>query len=498
VTPYPYEIVDVFTTEALAGNALAVFPDARGLDDETMQRVAREFNLSETTFVFPPERSENAARVRIFTPTMEMRFAGHPTIGTSFVLRRRGIVPHAADRFVLEEGIGDVPIRVEAGEPETIWLTTPPISFGPSFSREACANALGVDANDLLDIEPQLVTAGNPTIYIALRDPAAVDRAWIDLGGVRALHGGALSADCIFVFTPTAGGAYSRMFAPEHGVVEDPATGSATGPLAAYMMKHGLVDRRDGTRFTSEQGAKMQRRSLLHVHVRGDDGVLGIDVGGSSVHVASGEILLPSDGRSSQPWLAPVTLHSPHVTLEPLSQKHRDDLIEAVKDGELWKLWFTFVPEPDNMGAEIERRLALQRQGAMLPFAVVLPDGRAVGMTTYMNVDETNRHVEIGSTWYRASVQRTALNTACKLLLLRHAFETMKCIAVDFRTHVRNVRSRAAIERLGAKLDGILRSNGIARDGSLRDTATYSIVASEWPEVESRLQTYLARASHVR
>jgi trans-2,3-dihydro-3-hydroxyanthranilate isomerase len=202
-------------------------------------------------------------------------------------------VPSAAARFVLEEGIGDVPIRVEPGKPETIWLTTPPISFGASFSRETCANALGLDLHDLLDIEPQLVTAGNPTIYIALRDPAAVDRAWIDLAGVRALHGGALSADCIFVFAPTPTGAYSRMFAPEHGVVEDPATGSATGPLAAYMMRHGLVDRRDGTRFASEQGTKMQRRSLLHVHVRGEDGALGIDVGGSSVHVASGELLLP-------------------------------------------------------------------------------------------------------------------------------------------------------------------------------------------------------------
>ena len=491
MTPYSYEVVDVFTTEALAGNALAVFPDARGLDAETMQRVAREFNLSETTFVFPPERSKNAARVRIFTPTMEMRFAGHPTIGTSFVLRRRGIVPRSAERFVLELGIGDVPIRVEPGDPDTIWLTTPPISFGASFSRDVCAHALGLDASDLLDIEPQLVTAGNPNIYIALRDAEAVDRAWIDLAGVRALHGGALSADCIFVFAPTPSGAYSRMFAPEHGVVEDPATGSATGPLAAYMMRHGLVDRRDGTRFTSEQGTKMQRRSLLHVHVRGDDGSLGIDVGGSSVHVASGEMMLPSDSTGARPWLAPVTLRSPHVTLEPLAQKHCDDLIEAVTDGELWKLWFTFVPDPENMSAEIERRLALQRAGAMLPFAVVLPDGSAVGMTTFMNVDAKNRHVEIGSTWYRAGVQRTALNTACKLLLLRHAFETMTCIAVDFHTHVRNVRSRAAIERLGAKLDGILRSNGIARDGSVRDTAVYSITAAEWPAVETRLRSYL-------
>ncbi|MBD5605836.1 MAG: PhzF family phenazine biosynthesis protein [Candidatus Eremiobacteraeota bacterium] len=290
--PYAYDIVDVFTSEPLQGNALAVFPDARGLDGDTMQSVAREFNLAETAFVLPPERADHAARVRIFTPTMEMRFAGHPTIGTSFVMRERGLVARDADRFVLGEGIGDVPIRVERGTPDILWLTTPPISFGATFPREVCAEALGLAPDDLLDIEPQLVRAGNPNVYIAVRDADAVDRAWIDLAGVRALHGGSSSADCIFVFTPTASGAYSRMFAPEHGVVEDAATGSATGPLAAFMMRHGLAPSADGTRFTSEQGAKMKRRSFLHVNVRGAHGSEGIEVGGSSVRVASGEMLL--------------------------------------------------------------------------------------------------------------------------------------------------------------------------------------------------------------
>ncbi len=194
-------------------------------------------------------------------------------------------------------------------------------------------------------------------------------------------------------------------------------------------------------------------------------------------------------------WLVPVTLRSSHVVLEPLSQTHHDDLIEAVSDGELWKLWYTSVPEPAGMKAEIDRRLALQVAGTMLPFAVVERAGRAVGMTTYMNVDAPNRRIEIGSTWYRRSVQRTALNTASKLLLLRHAFEILDCIAVEFRTHVENVRSRAAIERIGATLDGVLRSHAIARNGTLRSTAVYSIIAAEWPAVETRLQAYLQRAT---
>ena len=288
--PYAYDVVDVFTARQLEGNALAVLPDARGLDAQTMQRIAREFNLAETAFVFPARDERNAAHVRIFTPAMEMRFAGHPTIGTSFVLRERGLVARDAERFVLEEAIGDVPIRVESGATETLWLTTPPIAFGATFDRSLCANVLGLRPDDLLDVEPQLMTAGNPTIYVALTAVEAVDRAWLDLPGVRRLHGGEESADCVFVFARTETGTYARMFAPEHGVVEDPATGSATGPLAAYLMRHGLVDGADGTRFTSEQGVKMGRRSALHVHVRGAFGCDGIDVGGSSVLVARGEI----------------------------------------------------------------------------------------------------------------------------------------------------------------------------------------------------------------
>ncbi len=187
------------------------------------------------------------------------------------------------------------------------------------------------------------------------------------------------------------------------------------------------------------------------------------------------------------PWLEPVTLGGAHAQLKPLSQDHLDGLTEAVKDGELWKLWYTFIPQPQDMGKEIERRLRLQAAGSMLPFTVFDAGGRIVGMTTYMNVDAANRRVEIGSTWYARRVQRSALNTQCKLLLLGHAFEKRDCIAVEFRTHFFNHASRRGIERLGAKQDGILRSHQVAPNGTLRDTVVYSIIAGEWPTVKAHL-----------
>jgi N-acetyltransferase len=187
------------------------------------------------------------------------------------------------------------------------------------------------------------------------------------------------------------------------------------------------------------------------------------------------------------PWLEPVILKGAHARLEPLSHQHLDGLTEAVKDGELWKLGYTLIPRPEDMSKEIERRLSLQAAGSMLPFTVFDAAGKIAGMTTYMNVDAANRRVEIGSTWYAKSVQRSALNTQCKLLLLTHAFDQLDCIAVEFRTHFFNHQSRRGIERLGAKLDGILRNHQVATNGTLRDTVVYSIIASEWPTVRAHL-----------
>ncbi|MET0315504.1 MAG: GNAT family protein [Rhodococcus fascians] len=193
-------------------------------------------------------------------------------------------------------------------------------------------------------------------------------------------------------------------------------------------------------------------------------------------------------------FLQPVTLTNDVVTLEPLSHDHLEGLSDAVRDGELWNLWYTSVPRPENMAAEIDRRLGLLDAQSMLPFTVRRNDtGQIIGMTTYMNADAANRRLEIGSTWNAASAHRTGTNTASKLLLLTHAFEEMHCIAVEFRTHWMNLQSRTAIARLGAKQDGILRNHQRMPDGSLRDTVVFSIVESEWPAVRNELVRRLAR-----
>jgi N-acetyltransferase len=191
------------------------------------------------------------------------------------------------------------------------------------------------------------------------------------------------------------------------------------------------------------------------------------------------------------PWPDPVTLRGEHARLEPLSHDHLAGLVEAVKDGELFKLWYTAVPKPEDMTKEIDRRLGLQKAGSMLPFTVFDAAGKIAGMSTYMNIDAASRRVEIGSTWYAKRVQRTPLNTQCKLLLLGHAFEALNCIAVEFRTHFFNHQSRRAIERLGARQDGILRSHQIAPNGTLRDTVVFSIIAAEWPTVKAHLNFQL-------
>jgi trans-2,3-dihydro-3-hydroxyanthranilate isomerase len=217
---YRYWVVDVFTKQPLEGNSLAVFPDAAGLNDDMMQKIARELNLSETTFVFPSRRPDCVADVRIFTPAKEMVFAGHPTIGTSFVLLEEGMVSHGVDHFILEEKIGPVPIRVELGLRPLIWLHTPPIEYGRMYDPKACAEMLSLGVSDLLDVAPQLVSAGNPTIYAAVKNKEVVDRALLDVRGLKTLIGEDSEPLCVFVFAPTLEGAYSRMFAPLYGFLK--------------------------------------------------------------------------------------------------------------------------------------------------------------------------------------------------------------------------------------------------------------------------------------
>jgi len=188
-------------------------------------------------------------------------------------------------------------------------------------------------------------------------------------------------------------------------------------------------------------------------------------------------------------WIEPITLEGQHVKLVPLSHDHLLNLQDAANDGELHRLWYTSIPSADKMEKEITRRLRLMADGSMIPFSIIdQSTGLVVGMTTFMNIDSTNKRLEIGSTWYRKSVQRSSLNTECKIMLLSHAFESLQAIGVEFRTHCLNHQSRRAIERLGAKLDGILRSHMVMPNGTVRDTAVYSIIPSEWPSVKANLQ----------
>ncbi|GAA3703065.1 GNAT family protein [Zhihengliuella alba] len=190
-------------------------------------------------------------------------------------------------------------------------------------------------------------------------------------------------------------------------------------------------------------------------------------------------------------WTTP-TLSGRLVTLEPLEHRHHEGLVDAASDGELWNLWYTLVPRPEEMAGEIAARLERRDRGEMMPFTAVDATGRVLGMTSFANIDRELPRVEIGYTWNRRSAHGTGTNAESKLLLLTHAFETLDCPAVEFRTHWMNHQSRQAIERLGAKLDGVLRAHRRTADGSLRDTCVYSIIASEWPQVRAQLRHRLA------
>ncbi len=293
--------VDVFTDRIFGGNPLAVFPDGGGLGDGDMQAIAREMNLSETTFCLPPTRPDCVSRVRIFTPGRELPFAGHPTLGTAWVLAQQGRLPPGTTQFSLEEGVGPVPVELEGGptSPHFVWMSHGDQTFGPEVTaRAAVARALGLVDSDLLANAPvQTVSTGLPFLYVALRHRQVVDRAALDVPALLAAIPGGQDAG-VFVFAPeTASGeprVYSRMFAPHRsGIPEDPATGSASGPLGAYLVRYGLLPGQGPLRIVSEQGTKMGRQSFLHIALRADRGrALDIRVGGGVVPVLEGTLRL--------------------------------------------------------------------------------------------------------------------------------------------------------------------------------------------------------------
>lgn len=293
---YKYFLVDVFTKTQLQGNPLAVFPAADGISDIEMQQIAGELNLSETAFLLEPAIPSAGARVRIFTPRRELDFAGHPTIGSAHVFSRE---KSPGARFALEENVGLVQIDVvtdDEGYP-IFWLTTPELTFFETMDAEFCARLLGLSSDDLArDCPAQFVSAGSPLLFVCLKSPEAVDRAELQHAHLNEALGSVNSVGTFFFarkqpHSTSCFDVYSRMFAPQTGVHEDPATGGATGPLAGYMLKHGILPRQS-VQFASEQGVKMGRRSVLHVRVDVNADDVSIKVGGSVMDVAEGTFLL--------------------------------------------------------------------------------------------------------------------------------------------------------------------------------------------------------------
>lgn len=300
-----YHRVDVFTDRAFGGNPLAVFTNGRGLTPETMQAIAKEFNLSETTFVLPPDDARHDYRVRIFTPANELPMAGHPTVGTSFVLAREHMVESAGDEAVtitLEEGVGPIPVRIEfeGGQPVFIEMTQPLPVFGPRLEDPApIAEMLSLDVADIDEWLPvEVVSCGVPFLYVPLKSLDAARRARPRADLMERALAGVVPPE-VLVFTREVEHAgstvHSRMFAPPLGITEDPATGAASGPLGSYLVRHGLVRGGDGgaAEIVSEQGIEMGRPSFIKIRIETEgEEITGVHVGGQSVYMGEGFIEL--------------------------------------------------------------------------------------------------------------------------------------------------------------------------------------------------------------
>jgi trans-2,3-dihydro-3-hydroxyanthranilate isomerase len=305
--PYPWAMAlsylhyDVFTGSPLLGNQLAVFTDARGLDTAAMQRLAREMNFSESTFILPAEQSGTDIRLRIFTPMNELPMAGHPTIGSTFALAHTGVIRPGSSRFVFGLNIGPVPVDLEwKGDAlRFAWMTQSTPTFGRILDdRAAVAATLGLSSDDLAEGLPvQEVSCGVPYLLVPLRDRQTVDRAVSDTAAFRRFMAAAGVDLAIFLFSVEPNGlaetAYSRMFAPEFGIIEDPATGSASGPLGCYLVRYGVVTGDAAQRMISLQGVAMGRSSRIHIHIDGrSDNISRVRVGGEAILVGKGEMLV--------------------------------------------------------------------------------------------------------------------------------------------------------------------------------------------------------------
>jgi trans-2,3-dihydro-3-hydroxyanthranilate isomerase len=298
---YRYIHLDVFTDRMFGGNQLAVVLDGRGLSTATMQAIAKEMNFSETTFVLPPERADTDARVRIFTPAEELPMAGHPTIGTTYALARAGVVEPPVASLTLGLGIGPTPVSLEWKEEELsfVWMTQHPPTFGlPAADGGAAAAALRVASACVTGtgLPVQVVSCGVPYLFVPLTTRHAVDSAVLDADAYETFRRAAGFDDVpIFLFSPEPGAddgtVYSRMFAPGAGIQEDPATGSACGPLGCYLLQNKVVTAERAGAMLNVQGVKMGRPSYIHIAIGVDNGAIStVRVGGQSVFVGEGTL----------------------------------------------------------------------------------------------------------------------------------------------------------------------------------------------------------------
>lgn len=295
-----YHLVDVFTDQAFGGNPLAVCPDGRNLPGKRMQKIAQEFNLSETTFVLPPKDPKHDFHVRIFTPTAELPTAGHPTVGTAFVLARLGKITKSA--AVFEEGVGPIPVALEGekGKPGMITMDQPLPQFGPRLDDvRPMAEALSLKPSEVSDLPIEVVSCGVPFLFIPIKNLDAIGRVALRVD-LWQKHFARAFPSMLFLFTMQTqhpgSTVHSRMLAPALGIAEDPATGIASGPLGCYLLKHGLVSDEQATHLVSEQGIEMGRPSFIHIHIERQNGKIArVRVGGTCVYMGQGRLEVPKE-----------------------------------------------------------------------------------------------------------------------------------------------------------------------------------------------------------
>ena len=298
---YRYLHYDVFTDHLFGGNQLAVFLDGRGLATETMQAIAKEMNFSETTFVLPAESRDTDARLRIFTPAEELPMAGHPTIGTTFALARSGFLDPGRERIVFGLGIGPTPVALtwRSDALTFAWMTQPRPTFGePIADRDGVAAALLISPAAITGTSRpvQVVSCGVPFLFVPLTARRAVDNASVNREALEAMYRQTeTTANGIFIFSSERGAdhatVYSRMFAPELGVAEDPATGAASGPLGCYLVQHKIVPPDKAGSILSLQGVKMGRPSHVHISIGlENDDISSVRVGGEAVLAGEGTL----------------------------------------------------------------------------------------------------------------------------------------------------------------------------------------------------------------